>query len=96
MTAVTQAGALSHNALNWYALDRLAAHRIVRRLQAHIVKATPQWCNRVSFARRYQGLEPDAGELSCPVLRGLGGSNPARLPGMRTPFAPAPAPTLEN
>jgi hypothetical protein len=41
-----------------------------------------QWCNCVSSTRRYQGLEPDAGKLSSPVLRGLGGSNPARLPGI--------------
>ena len=27
-----------------------------------------------------RGLEPDEGQLSCPVLRGLGGSNVSRLP----------------
>ena len=31
--------------------------------------------------RRYERLEPDERKLSCPVLRGLGGSNPVRLPG---------------
>ena len=41
-----------------------------------------QWSNRVSFARRSKGLEPDEGKLSRPVLRGPGGSNPARLPGI--------------
>ena len=41
-----------------------------------------QWSNRVSFARRSQWLEPDEGKLSRPVLRGPGGSNPARLPGI--------------
>lgn len=40
MTAATQAGALSGNMVNWPAIDWLAAHRIVRRLQARIVKAT--------------------------------------------------------
>jgi len=43
-----------------------------------------QWSNRVSFARRSQWLEPDEGKLSRPVLRGPGGSNPARLPGTTT------------
>src|SRR5215470_18596091 len=42
MTAAIQAGALSHDALNWHALDWPAAHRIVRRLQARIVKATQE------------------------------------------------------
>jgi len=28
-----------------------------------------------------QGLEPDEGKLSCPVLRGLEGGNTFRLPG---------------
>jgi hypothetical protein len=35
-----------------------------------------QWCSRVSFRGVTRGLEPDAGKLSCPVLRGPGGSNP--------------------
>jgi hypothetical protein len=40
-----------------------------------------QWCSRVSFRGVTRGLEPDAGKLSCPVVRGPGGSNPPRLPG---------------
>ena len=40
MTAAAQAGALSRNDLNWHAIDWHAAHRIARRLQARIVKAT--------------------------------------------------------
>jgi RNA-directed DNA polymerase len=42
MTAATQAGALSHNALNWHAIDWPTAQRTVRRLQARIVKATQE------------------------------------------------------
>jgi hypothetical protein len=42
MTAATQAGALSRVALIWPAIDWHAAHRIVRRLQARIVKATQE------------------------------------------------------
>jgi RNA-directed DNA polymerase len=42
MTALTQAGALSHNALNWHAIHWPAVHRNVRRLQARIVKATQE------------------------------------------------------
>ncbi len=42
MTAATQAGALSRVDLNWLAIDWQAAHRVVRRLQARIVKATQE------------------------------------------------------
>ena len=42
MTAATQAGALSRNDLNWLANDWRSAHRVVRRLQARIVKATQE------------------------------------------------------
>jgi N-terminal domain of reverse transcriptase len=42
MTAAAQAGALSRVELNWHAMDWHAAHRIVRRLQARIVKATQE------------------------------------------------------
>ncbi len=39
MTAVVIAGAASHEAMNWPAMDWPKAHRNVRRLQARIVKA---------------------------------------------------------
>jgi len=42
MTAATQAGALSRFDVSWPAIDWHAAHRIVRRLQARIVKATQE------------------------------------------------------
>jgi len=42
MTAATQAGALSRFDVNWDAIHWHAAHRIVRRLQARIVKATQE------------------------------------------------------
>jgi len=42
MTAATQAGALSRVELNWHAIDWHAARRVVRRLQARIVKATQE------------------------------------------------------
>jgi RNA-directed DNA polymerase len=42
MTAAAQAGALSRNDLNWLAIDWRATHRVVRRLQARIVKATQE------------------------------------------------------
>ena len=42
MTAATQAGALSGVEVSWHAIDWHAAHRIVRRLQARIVKATQE------------------------------------------------------
>ena len=41
MTAVaTPAGAVSHNAVDWHAINGQKVHTIVRRLQARIVKAT--------------------------------------------------------
>jgi RNA-directed DNA polymerase len=43
MTAVaTPAGAVSHETLNWHAIDWRNVHRIVRRLQARIVKAVQE------------------------------------------------------
>lgn len=39
MTATLTAGAASHAAVDWHAIDWHSAHRIVRRLQARIVKA---------------------------------------------------------
>jgi hypothetical protein len=35
--------------------------------------------NRVSLKEAFEGLELCEGKLSCTVLRGLDGSNPARL-----------------
>ncbi len=41
MTAgATPAGAVSHNEVDWHAINWQKAHTIVRRLQARIVKAT--------------------------------------------------------
>jgi N-terminal domain of reverse transcriptase len=40
MTAATTAGAASHGAVEWHAIDWQKAHQTVRRLQARIVKAT--------------------------------------------------------
>jgi RNA-directed DNA polymerase len=42
MAAATPAGAASHEALDWHSIDWERAHRNVRRLQAHIVKATQE------------------------------------------------------
>ncbi len=49
----------------------------VRRLQARMVKVVPQ--HVLDVAARLELLE---GKLSRAVLRGLGGSNPAWLPGI--------------
>ena len=37
--------------------------------------------NRVSLKEAFKGLELGAGKLACPVLRGLGGREAARLLG---------------
>ncbi len=39
MTATMIAGAASHTAVNWHAINWQKAHQIVRRLQARIVQA---------------------------------------------------------
>jgi N-terminal domain of reverse transcriptase len=40
MTAVSQAGAVSRNEVDWHAINWQQAHTLVRRLQARIVRAT--------------------------------------------------------
>lgn len=42
MTVTTQAGAASHDTLNWHAIDWQKVHTNVRRLQVRIVKATQE------------------------------------------------------
>ena len=42
MTAAFQAGALPRAELNWHAIEWHPVHRMVRRLQARIVKATQE------------------------------------------------------
>ena len=75
MTAVaTLTGALSHR-------------MTVRRLQARMVKVVSchstysMWHHRVPHGALAR-LERHAGKLARAVLRGLSGSNPARLPGI--------------
>jgi len=51
MTAAVQAGALSRPAVDWQAINWHAAQRIVRRLQARIVKATQGSCDTASRQR---------------------------------------------
>ncbi len=41
--------------------------------------------SRVSLKEAFEGLEPDEGKLSRPVLRGLALSNEGRLLGYRSP-----------
>ena len=42
--------------------------------------------NRVSLKEAFEGLEPDEGKLSRPVLRGLGSRKAAWLLGYRSPI----------
>jgi hypothetical protein len=81
MKAVS-ACAPSHKTVDWNAIDWRKAHQNVRRLQVRIVKAMRDYLsqNRVPQGA-FERLEPDEGKLSCPVPRGLGGSNAPRLPG---------------
>ncbi len=78
MTAVvTRTGALSRQTVGWHTIDWYVMHRTVRRLQARIVKA----CNGRVPHGAFERLERHVGKLARAVLRGLGGSNLARLPG---------------
>jgi hypothetical protein len=66
MTAVaTPAGAVSRNEADWHAINWQKAHRIVHRLQARIVKATPRIdCGETaSSPGRWQGLSDMQGNL---------------------------------
>ncbi len=80
MTAAVQAGALSRPAVAWNTINWHSAQRIVRRLQARIVKAR----NRVSSKRRNGGLSRMRGNSQ---VRFLGGRVGAIPPGYPTAFA---------
>jgi hypothetical protein len=67
MTA--KAGAISHGAMNWHAIEWEKVHYEVRRLQARIVKVTQDLLgNRVLLCKAFERLEPCAGKL-CAVSR---------------------------
>jgi len=71
MTA--KAGAISHGAMNWHAIEWEQVHCEVRRLQARIVKVTQDLLgNRVLLCKAFEMLEPCAGKLASTVLRGEG------------------------
>ena len=95
MTATMIAGAASHTAVNWHAINWQKAHQIVRRLQARIVqaeqagkrgkvKALQRLLMRRSRARQraFERLELLEGKLSRAVLRGRDGGNTVLLPGV--------------
>ena len=79
MMMATAIGAVSSEATEWYAINWLAIHRNVRRLQVRIVQAT--FRNRVSPNEAFEGLELGEGKPSRPVLRGPGGRKAAWLLG---------------
>src|SRR5882672_9105950 len=65
MTAsVTQAGAFSHNKIEWHAIDWRKVHHNVRRLQARIVKAVKE--NRWGKVKALQRLLTHS--FSCKAL----------------------------
>lgn len=78
MTAVITAGAASREPLHWQAIDWPKVYRIVRRLQARIVKAR-QMPNRVR-QRAFERPERLEAKASRAVLWGRGYSNVAPLP----------------
>jgi len=84
MTAVlgTTAGAVSNETMNWHDIEWDKVHRIVRRLQARIVKATHFcWETASCSARRLRCLSRVKGDFHA---RFLGGWGPAMAPGYPT------------
>src|SRR3954464_5971001 len=65
--------------MTWSEVDWTATEAVVRRIQDRIFRAA-----KIKRPR----LEPDDEQSSCPVLRGLGSGNGARLPAVR-PELPA-------
>ena len=57
--------------ITWSSVDWAATEAVVRRIQNRIFRAAKT---------KRQRLEPDDEQSSCPVLRGLGSGNGARLP----------------
>jgi hypothetical protein len=61
-------------------MPRIAFYFIQSAMTGFIVSAFP-YRNRVSFKEAFEGLEPDEGKLSRPVLRGPGSREAAWLLG---------------
>jgi hypothetical protein len=68
MTAATTAGAASHGAMEWHAIEWQHAHQTVPRLQARIVKATPIRGETALLAERWKGLSGMKGNFHVPFL----------------------------
>src|SRR3954469_25643583 len=62
--------------MKWSSVDWTATEAVVGRIQDRIFRAA-----KIKRPR----LEPDDEQSSCPVLRGLGSGNGARLPAARAP-----------
>jgi hypothetical protein len=73
-----RADALSSTLLDWQ-----NSKQGVRRLQIATVQVGGDALHRVFDEKALEMLEPDAGKLASPVLRGLGASNSPWLPGRR-------------
>ena len=81
--ASKQIHASSHPKLNWTSIKWKKVKKKVQELQMRIAKAVRQNDRVTSMPRlAFEGLEPYDGNLSRTVLRGLGGSNVPRLPGL--------------
>src|SRR3954453_5919977 len=67
--------------MTWSSVDWTATEAVVGRIQDRIFRAA-----KIKRPR----LEPDDEQSSCPVLRGLGSGNGARLPDVRPELPAAP------
>jgi N-terminal domain of reverse transcriptase len=81
MTTAQAVGALSHEAVEWYAIDWPTINRNVRRLQVRIVQATKAGNFRLEAAsplkRRSQGLSCVIGNFHAQFLEGWTGAIPS-------------------
>jgi len=80
MTAAVQAGALSRAAIDWHTIDWQSAHRIVRRLQARIVKATQD--NRWGKVKALQHLLTHSSSAKQLAVKQVTENSGKRTPGV--------------
>ena len=78
MTAGFTAGAVSHTAVNWHAIDWPKAHRMVHRLQERIVKAVQE--DRWGKVQALQHLSPHSFSAKALAVKRV-----TENPGKRTP-----------
>jgi hypothetical protein len=86
MTVLPNMDAVPTHAADWYSIDWDQAHRVVKRLQVRIAKATLCFRLGPTNPRLSIGLSCVSGKLSCTVLRGGCHSNVMPLPDLKSNY----------